>query len=925
MSKPASIETRLLRADTIYQAIFTSWGKRRIGWFKPTLSAQISEDKDGQVRIAGQLIADVEAQITSYREAQKRAEAAGFFSKLWFNAKSKFSPVPRLHHVLYYYETQQYYQSVVEALEGIAESGAIDYAAVKAYCDACVTLQTAIPKQFISKQQRIRLQRRLRAINSILPKEDEVDAMKKNQDITLDKDDEFKKCVSERSFKVRYGILLNDYAETLIKELVELYSTSDVLPRNKYAAESKLLNQYRERVLLLKRNYQARTQTTAPEQLKIGFWTIPETLNSRSGLSDCKTHALTYYLVRQKLKAYKASIYFQGEDAKTCIQEIEQAMQTTYQALINLPQHDKQIQPVKLNKTIKTNYVQACGVVHYLLQSQEKIAVYKTKCAELINSAKADLSKMRFRHQDDFTRFYRWMTQRIKNYARQSSTESKGHPNLLGLKSYFGNREQLTNKKDKQLLMDIKSEGASLKAHVLEKVREQVLIEHAEDLANIHETHIEAIDAFQAKEAEHRAVVQVSINASKSDITITASSVDMASAISNDDDFRKLKKNTSSQDLLELNGREKILLELWIKVFEAYITHLADLKAGIDEGRLIDVNMLEQLETNTSEPMQRDKAIKALLYEVEGRYLAYCQQNDKLAELKEIKAQWQNTLRLYPDKRPNDSQNLRDLTNPYLEYFLFDLKKRDGWSRYRGQIYWGRLRQLKSVLEGDSAAFAKEKEIAFSSAPRLCKIALPHEIMEQRNRWKNHVVDNSLALISLAPSIEWDKTLDTSMTSLEEIIFIALYEPTEFARLQSELQQTLKNLQQRLADTLKERAIWERTVQLEAETAAIEQENAAIKQETAAIKQEATAIKEKNVILTEENEELRRQAQLLQEQLNNFLAQSQTKAPDEQSQAEQTAKHGMFKQKPAGGKSSTDTPSDEEKNEPKEEFHQKHH
>ena len=266
MSKPASIETRLLRADTIYQAIFTSWGKRRIGWFKPTLSAQISEDKDGQVRIAGQLIADVEAQITSYREAQKRAEAAGFFSKLWFNAKSKFSPVPRLHHVLYYYETQQYYQSVVEALEGIAESGAIDYAAVKAYCDACVTLQTAIPKQFISKQQRIRLQRRLRAINSILPKEDEVGAMKKNQDITLDKDDEFKKCVSERSFKVRYGILLNDYAETLIKELVELYSTSDVLPRNKYAAESKLLNQYRERVLLLKRNYQARTQTTAPEQ-----------------------------------------------------------------------------------------------------------------------------------------------------------------------------------------------------------------------------------------------------------------------------------------------------------------------------------------------------------------------------------------------------------------------------------------------------------------------------------------------------------------------------------------------------------------------------------------------------------------------------------------------------------------------------------
>jgi len=117
----------------------------------------------------------------------------------------------------------------------------------------------------------------------------------------------------------------------------------------------------------------------------------------------------------------------------------------------------------------------------------------------------------------------------------------------------------------------------------------------------------------------------------------------------------------------------------------------------------------------------------------------------------------------------------------------------------------------------------------------------------------------------------------------------------------------------------------EKSAEREQENAAIKGENAAIKQETAAIKQEATAIKEKNVILTEENEELRRQAQLLQEQLNNFLAQSQTKAPDEQSQAEQTAKHGMFKQKPAGGKSSTDTPSDEEKNEPKEEFHQKHH
>ena len=94
-----SYSQHTLQMDIAFIDAFAHWGGSRAGWFKPRLSAQVSE-LEGRTLIAGNTIDEVKTQIANYETEQKQVQAQGFFARSAFTIRHWFSPIPRFKAVL---------------------------------------------------------------------------------------------------------------------------------------------------------------------------------------------------------------------------------------------------------------------------------------------------------------------------------------------------------------------------------------------------------------------------------------------------------------------------------------------------------------------------------------------------------------------------------------------------------------------------------------------------------------------------------------------------------------------------------------------------------------------------------------------------------------------------------------------------------
>ena len=819
MSKSVASYTVLL--DIAYRDGLKAWGGSRVGWFKPTLSAQIARDATGQVMILGQPLAVAKAQVAAYQTAQKRAAAAGFLSRLSFKVKSWFSSTPRIQAVVNYYEAHQQYQAVSASLAEASLDKQNIPAAVTDYVNASTAVRAQIPTRFLTQKQRSHINRLLGLLERTqLQEREPVDT---TAEANTGDEDVFLTCTTIPALNRRYASLQFTYAQTLIEEITAVYTDETIAAQDKYAAESNYIQRYRAAIVQLKRQYQLHAGQRPPSSIRHLFLSERESISGLSSLSECKTQALGYYLLQQKLAAYDVLLdsKLADDEKATALKTIAHSLDSTYQLFAG---HliDKQTRRVTVaNAVIRSTYIKASGVVDYLTQVQSRLATHRTGLAAIINSVKTDFQRMSFKHADDFERFKHLMAQRVDNYQATFSRVMQTHPRLIGLQRFFSNNAR-GHAADRMLLNGIKREGLRLAERVNEQISERIFIPMLDaftaEVGPIYKKHEKILIAHQQDEtnleaARNRVVSQYSHRLGINDDNhgLNTSTAYICKGVICTTSFSEAEDNIPKEDLAILKENERALIRLWIDTFQTYAAHLKQLKSVIE--RVISQakpDVLELLETNTDYG-HRDAYIQRLLHQIGLQYLKVCEDSDIANRLEGLNQRWREVKRLHPDSNKDTNEDLQKLTDIYFAYFVsrptdVELEK------YHGRYYWERLNQLRELLTSGREAYENTRTEAFSSVPRLHEenmLALLLSQVKARQVRAQGSERADSAEQAQAPSCSAALVPGSHsmlqhnfgiIPDIEEAIVTALYEPTAFSQMQRHLDTTRKELKEVLKD-----------------------------------------------------------------------------------------------------------------------------
>ena len=789
--------------------------------------------RDAKVLIGGLSKKALKAEIEAY-DAERR-EAKGIWQNLKIRVKQQFSPIPRLREVLQYYELRHLYLQQTSALDAYlalpSESKDIEN-----YLDRYQDIARRLPRHALSNKQYRSLRNWITDIRQA--KNGRQLAMQKKR--TSKKSKIREKSYASKTMQVmqltncstiidvnrQYRVFQQKRAVELIEQLSSLYrkhavnaaqqkrSKGEVTLDQLIEIENEYIRVYRSNVADLKQWYKQQSPLNASNSINI---------NKKTNLSDCKSFALSSFIGQQIEKTLGLLEYEQdGEMTQNSLETIRRDIGVVHDVLIKreytIKQNENRPQGIeyrpkqsknnraRINRDEVEKYLQACGAIHYLMQSKVSIFAYREHMEQIAKTAAYDFQRRQFSQVKDIKQFFELMKQRLANVVTHHTSVGV-EPELPAFEIYHLNKlhehgRQAISQGHNLLIRLFKNiEIRTIQTLISIKKTHKVKCVAMQEQAKLSMVPINFQNQLKQKQREKR-LDKIKRNKTESiedkaeaqlDFDITPSMYYLRAYVEGTKEYKENNwaKGRPAWEYRELFKKVDKLVHLWIDTFKVYKEYIQQMRAMIQQDNLQDA--INTIETSIAEePWQRVLRLKAFFNQSYVQYLQTCDADS----LNKLYKRWHKSpLIVHADKNAKHSNWIHKLMRMYEDYFLKAEGVTDEHARkFNGALYWSQLHGLLALLSAPKSnnQYLPPSAQAFSWVDRFqpsreekadvaaCTETLP--LLPHQN-------EHSSALVCVKK-----KQVEQLLPFVEEMLVKELYEPAQLENTLTEVEQIITDL-----------------------------------------------------------------------------------------------------------------------------------